>query len=1108
MGECLSLEELERLSELQADSPLLVSQPHLQSCSVCRARLEEVRKNLSLFETCLEFGSDFIKTSGERWSEGSSADGEASPEAGVDEGGSATTPGIEGYELLHEIHRGAQGVVYKAVQCKTGHTLALKVLLRGPYATGREQRRFEREIELVARLEHPNIVRLYDRGKANGRHYFAMEFVEGLPLRDHWVVAGLDVRETLGFFLKICKAIGYAHSRGIMHRDLKPSNIFVDEGGEPRILDFGIAKPIGQETIDTLTTQTGGFMGTLAYASPEQAACNPDAIDARTDVYALGVILYELLTGRRPYPTDEGVPQVLRHIVETEPSRPSRYNGLLDDEVDTIVLKALEKDPDRRYTTANSLANDIERYLSGRPIEAKPYSGLYVLRKTLARHKAISVLSACLLLSLVVFAAVTTVSARRLAVERDRAVSAEELARREAEAAQRSLYLNRVHLAYNAFQRSDTAQMKEMLQACPKEFRGWEWSRLAWLSDRSLLTYTGHVDDVRFVKFSEDGKYVASLAETGGARVWDPVTGETRGAISKVKATSGGMRLAPSGELVFAFDRDDSLCLWTITDEAPLLKFGGDQVAALAFSSDSRYFAVSERDAVSVWDVSVRPPRVCFKAADEEVKAFEFARDGAKLVGAGWDGAVFVWRLPDGSLLRTFKDRDARSLAVSRDGTRYASFASGTVNVWDLDAAKRLFTLDADLPGDSRADFSQDGKRVWMRYRGGLIAKAWDVRSGRLLAERVNPRADFTYPSQEWGYLANVPDGTLQIVSAATDEVMAILHGHTGFIRDVCASPDGTRLVTASDDDTCKVWDPRDIGDARTWVHDVALEGVALSPDGGLVAACGHGRSVDLWRSDVIGEPVLTLRGHRDRVSSVAFSPDGTRLVSACAGDDANDHTARVWEVASGRQLRVLEGHTGGVSCAAFSRDGRRIVTGSWDHTVRVWDAGTGETLHTLTHPDEVWDLDLSNDGLWIVAGGKTGVLCLWEYRTGRLVRSLAGHTDAVDAVAFSPDSSHLVSGDNDGHLICWNVADGQRVWLTRTRLHKIYCALYTPDGRRIITGSHKKISVLEADTGRLVLSWDAHDGPILAMDMSVDGRALVSVGGSALKLWPALALE
>ncbi len=298
-------------------------------------------------------------------------------------------PPIPGFALLEELGRGSQGVVYKAEQLGTKRVVALKVVRDGRFASSAERRRFEVEVQLASRLTHPNIVSIYHRGNDGGFDHFAMEYVDGEPLDVYLGNRPLDVETTLRLFLQVCDGVAYAHQRGVIHRDLKPSNMIVDAAGTAHILDFGLAKSVpGSAEPSLAVTHTGEFAGTWYYASPEQAARNPDLVDIRTDVYALGVVLYEMLTDCYPYPVvDEPREVVARHIRETPPARPSLLRSEINDELDTIVLHALRKDPGARYQSATAFADDVRRFLAGEPIAAKRDSRWYLLYATARRYR-------------------------------------------------------------------------------------------------------------------------------------------------------------------------------------------------------------------------------------------------------------------------------------------------------------------------------------------------------------------------------------------------------------------------------------------------------------------------------------------------------------------------------------------------------------------------------------------------------------------------------------------------------------------------------------------------------------------------------------------------
>ncbi len=321
---------------------------------------------------------------------------------------------FSGYRILGEIHRGGQGVVYQALQESTRRKVAIKVLKEGPLADAVERARFEREVDALSRLKHPNIVTIHDRGQAGGYSYLVMDYVAGDALDDYLAdnIFDTTLEGRLALFVKICDAVNAAHVRGVIHRDLKPGNIRIDEEGEPRVLDFGLAKfELGGGVAGALgrsrnLTESGQFVGSLPWASPEQAAGRSDLIDTRTDVYALGVILYQMLTGDFPYSVVASLPDVLNNILHVEPIRPRTIQSALDDEIETIVLKCLAKEPERRYQSAGELSRDVGRYLAGEPIEAKRDSHWYVLRKSLRRHRTAAVFSGVLLVSMMASAVV------------------------------------------------------------------------------------------------------------------------------------------------------------------------------------------------------------------------------------------------------------------------------------------------------------------------------------------------------------------------------------------------------------------------------------------------------------------------------------------------------------------------------------------------------------------------------------------------------------------------------------------------------------------------------------------------------------------------------
>ncbi len=442
MSDCLTPEELEAIARTDSLPEDARARAHLESCDDCRQQVQRMRDALKLIERAREAAPE---SDGFLSDENAASDVE--PTLDTDDLREPLRLTIEGYEILRELHRGGQGVVYEAIQTATKRKVAVKVLLEGPHASKSAQKRFEREIELVAGLKHSNIVSVFHSGKtADGRDFCAMDYVRGLPLHHHVREKKLTLEQTLELFAKVCEAVNYAHQRGVIHRDLKPSNILVDAEGAPKVLDFGLAKIVGGPE-QTAISMTGQVVGTLPYVSPEQGRGDPDEIDIRTDVYALGVILYETLTGHYPYPIAGLMADVLRHIAETPPTPPSKAweasSGVagrsagrrisrtgcpIDNEVETIVLKCLSKEPERRYQSAGELGRDLHHYLAGEPIEAKRDSGLYVLKKSLQRYKLPAAVAAGFVV--VVTAALTASLAfwREAATQRDVAFTERERA--------------------------------------------------------------------------------------------------------------------------------------------------------------------------------------------------------------------------------------------------------------------------------------------------------------------------------------------------------------------------------------------------------------------------------------------------------------------------------------------------------------------------------------------------------------------------------------------------------------------------------------------------------------------------------------------------------
>ena len=412
MDVCLSQELVERyITRSCSEDEQQAVEAHLTTCEDCRQRIEFIRTNLTASGRSDSENTD-NKTISDKFGDKTCANQDEYATRSISEVPSyphttrtTATPlesMFEGYDIRDQLPLGGQAVVYKATQKATKRIVALKVLLQGPQTSVRAEYRFEREVDLAASLRHPNIVTIYDSGIAQGQYYFAMEYIDGKPLDEYVQSKKLSVRRTMELFNKVCSAVAYAHQRGVMHRDLKPGNILVDADGEPHILDFGLAKLVDGSEQTTpeavMTSIPGKVIGTLAFMSPEQASAQPDAVDVRTDVYSIGIILYKILTDNFPYDVSGSMLAILRNIQETEPTRPSKFIPRFNSEVEAILLKALTKEPDRRYQSAAHLQQDIDSWLTGLPISARSDSTIYLLRKIITRHRYASAVVALLLI--------------------------------------------------------------------------------------------------------------------------------------------------------------------------------------------------------------------------------------------------------------------------------------------------------------------------------------------------------------------------------------------------------------------------------------------------------------------------------------------------------------------------------------------------------------------------------------------------------------------------------------------------------------------------------------------------------------------------------------
>ncbi len=993
-----------------------------------------------------------------------------SPAADVRAALPTTAPGfvpasLGRYRVVRRLGEGGMGTVYEAEQDDPRRTVALKIMRPGQDSPDL-RKRFAQEARILGRLHHVGIAQVYDAGATeDGRLYFAMEFIRGLRLDEHVRRHAPDARARLELMARVCDAVQHAHEQGVIHRDLKPANILVDETGQPKVLDFGVAHATGAGLLDSSAhTRTGQLIGTLGYMSPEQVSADRQAIDARSDVYTLGVILYELLADRLPYRPDHlPIPEVVRVIQEVEPSRLGSVNRQFRGEIETIVAKALEKDKARRYPSVGELAEDLRHYLAHEPIRARPASALYKIRKFVGRHKGLVAGSA------VVFAALLAATIISLLAARD--------ARQSARLARSQAYQARLAAAIAALSGHDVADAARHLERAPGELRGWEWRHLHSRLDDSSAVVRLRPGDPALLLPGPEGLRVGIFTDTG-LRFTDesgnesperPFPSLTNHHVS-VQTAADGWLLAASANLPLVTLLDETGRVLRTIDPR------GGGIVSLALSPDQTQVAVAllgEKGVtdIGVYDTSSAKERARCASHPGQIFALAFSPDGKRLASGGDSPEVRLWDAATGRLLAECKGHTSKILSVAfrGDGSRLLTAShDGTVRQWDAQTGREVEPpYDRHTAEVFAAGYSSDGQRV---------ASAGADRTVRLW--RASGRQD-----------------------------QAVLHGHTGAVSALAFAQDGRRLVSASYnatfslvDRTVRFWEAAPEATLPVLAgHTSYVYPVAYSPDGRWIASGGWDHTIRLWDA-ATGEACAEL-SHPGVVLALAFGPDGTWLVS---GDYFEEALLR-WDVATGQKRPWVRGVGKSVHSLAVSPDGTRVAVGKLDptagSTMSIADVATGQEIGT----GEGRPFAFSPDGKWLAgrdAGGKDVVL--WDARTFRPVVHCPGHTGAINAIAFHPDGRQFVSASSDRTVRLWDTAMGHCVRVFEGHTDEVFAAVFHPDGTRLATaGRDRAVWLWDPDSGQEVARLPGHTSYVWSLAFSPDGKTLASGSGDAsVRLW------
>ncbi|MEZ6141227.1 MAG: protein kinase [Zavarzinella sp.] len=984
----------------------------------------------------------------------------------------------EKYQLKELIGEGGMGTVWLAKQISPLKRLVAIKLIKPGMDSRQVMLRFEGERQALAMMDHPNIAKVLDGGLHENRPYFVMELVKGVPITEYCDQRKLTPHQRLELFIQACQAIQHAHHKGIIHRDIKPSNVLValyDDKPVVKVIDFGIAKATGSSLTEmTIETSFGGVVGTPQYMSPEQATFNNLDIDTRSDIYALGVLLYELLTGNPPFTDEElkrkGILEILRVVREEDPPLPStrlstadalpsisanrstepkKLTGILRSELDWIVMRALEKSRTRRYETANGFASDILRYLAGEPVQAHPPSKVYRLRKFIRKHRKPLLAASALFLTLFCgvlgtsFGLVQSIRATKranlarqesvtqalIAAENER-VAVLEADRADRNAAQMRHHLNLFRLkdAQSGYRAGNIRYARETLLDVEPEYRSVAWGITKRQLEGSDITFFGHTDKVNCVAWSPDDCYIATASDDCTVCVWELATGnlvhrfaDHNYLVLTVSWSSDGKQLASAGA-------DGRIIIWNLLNGGVLKSWNAhsDWVNSLEFSPDCKLLSSSSSDrSIAIWDCETGKIVKRFNDFPYAMHRATWNKDGSLLAAYGFfEKQISVYSTTDWSKKSTITSDSDELTAISwhPDGRHVGALIawSNSIAVWNAISSKK--TESINLPGLSRAS----------------VALTWHT-DGKSFACVSND---------------------IDIIVMMDNEWREPLRGHETGINNLTWSNSGKYLASVSADLSIRIWNPRHGQFAVTLDHDDAL------------------------------------------ISSCCWSPNG-KMIASCSNNKTEQ--VRIFDSATGKTLHTLSGHEESVTAVAWSPDGKRLLCVGWNHKIDIWDCDSWKKITTIAS-----NLDHGIDSIAWAPNGKMfanncgNYLEIRDSTTLQVLHQLRCGEQNLVEIAWSPDSTAISVGDFDGKVIIWDAGSGKELIAKQCHFEYLRGLCWSPDGKYLATNSvdFPEVVIRDPNTLNPVLTLRGDFTAPHALDWSPDGRTLASVGPEQVIIW------